>query len=132
MKRLFFIALCLAVSIFTGTLAIAENISITSEEAAKLIEKQQSNITILDIRTKQEYATGHIKSAKLIDYYSPQFEAELKELDRNAPYVIYCRSGARTSNAFELMKRLGFTNVYNMQDGIRGWLKNSLPLEKDD
>jgi rhodanese-related sulfurtransferase len=98
--------------------------SISVEEAAQLVETNGLNhdFTILDIRTPQEFASGHLEGAVNIDYYSDSFTQELNALDKSKIYLMYCRSGGRSSSALQSMKSLGFTEVYEMGGGISTWI----------
>ena len=69
---------------------------------------------ILDVRTPEEYAAGHLEGAVLLDFNGGQFAAELPNLDPDAEYVVYCRSGNRASQAKALMEDAGFTDVTNL------------------
>ncbi len=83
---------------------------------------------ILDVRTSEEFQMGHIKNAHNIDFYSPDFVTKISQLDKNKTYFIYCHSGNRSGQTFSLMKKLGFTTVYNLQYGINDWKQNNFPL----
>jgi len=102
---------------------------INPQEAFSLIQEKQgaSDFVIIDVRTPEEFAGGHIENAVNIDYYSDTFRDELNQLDRNNTYLIYCRSGNRSSNALAVMKELNFKEVYNMTGGITQWKVEGLP-----
>ncbi len=70
-----------------------------------------SGATVIDVRTPEEYADGHLEGAVNIDYQSGHFEAEIGELARDGKYVLYCRSGVRAGEALTVMTGLGFTDV---------------------
>lgn len=78
----------------------------------------ENNATILDIRTPEEYESGHVFGAVNIDYYSPEFQNQIASLDKNKAYAVYCRSGARSGEAMKLMKGMGFTKIADLQGGI--------------
>jgi rhodanese-related sulfurtransferase len=69
---------------------------------------------IIDVRTPEEYAAGHLDGATLIDIKDASFDAKIAELDPNASYIIYCRSGNRSAQAVERMKGAGFTNLTDL------------------
>ncbi len=73
---------------------------------------------ILDIRTPEEVAEGHIAGAIIVDFRGEDFEAEISKLDMAADYVIHCRSGARVSSAIPMMRELGFTGELTNAGGI--------------
>lgn len=80
------------------------------------------NAIILDVRTENEYNDGAIANSINIDIYEGQgFIDKLQELDKSKKYFVYCRSGARSAKACELMQSLGFENSYNLLGGILGW-----------
>lgn len=99
--------------------------NITPEEAQELIQK---GATVLDVRTKEEYAEGHIENATNIDFYEPTFEEKLKELDKTKQYVVHCKSGGRSSKATDLMGQLGFVSACNVLGGITSWEEKGLPV----
>lgn len=68
---------------------------------------------ILDVRTPEEYAAGHLEGAVLLDFNGGQFAAELPNLDPDAEYVVYCRSGNRAGQAVALMEKAGIENATN-------------------
>jgi rhodanese-related sulfurtransferase len=97
--------------------------SLTPKEAFKLIKehKNDSNWIILDVRTPWEYAEAHIEGAKNLDYTDPDFYEILEKLDKEKNYVIYCKSGQRSGKVLEMIKKLGFTRVYNIKGGYEAW-----------
>jgi rhodanese-related sulfurtransferase len=100
--------------------------NINTSRAHDLIEDKngEPDFVILDIRTPEEYAEGHIENAVNVDFYDDAFPDELSSLDTDKTYLIYCRSGGRSGSAFKMMKELGFRNVYNMEGGIIRWRKS--------
>jgi len=88
------------------------------------------DVILLDIRTSMEYEQGHIDRAELIDYYQSDFKTKLAELDKDATYLIYCRSGNRSSNALRIMQGMGFTNFADLEGGIRTWVMAKKELVK--
>ena len=100
-----------------------ESKGIRREEAYALIQdnNDNQNFVILDVRTPEEYANGHIEKAINLDYYSETFKDELDKLDKNKMYLAYCRIGIRSGIAVGIMEELGFAEVYNMMGGIAGW-----------
>ncbi|QIM22912.1 rhodanese-like domain-containing protein [Phycicoccus sp. HDW14] len=77
--------------------------------------------TIVDVRTPQEFAQGHLAGAVNIDVSSPDFAARLSALDPGAPYAVYCHSGNRSGAAVASMAQLGFTGAYHLAGGIGAW-----------
>lgn len=77
--------------------------------------------TIIDVRTPDEYASGHIKGAVNIDYLDDAFETQLAKLDPAKPYLLYCRSGHRSGEAKSVMMEKGFKQVSDIKGGILAW-----------
>lgn len=95
------------------------NISnISPKEALKLIGKD-GNI-LLDVRTKEEYDEGHIPGSVLmpLDIIKNNIEDKIK--DKNSRIIVYCRSGNRSANALNILKSLGYKNIYDL-GGIISW-----------
>lgn len=77
---------------------------------------------ILDVRTTEEFEEGYVPNAKLIDIKQPQqFMDEVNKLDKSKSYFIYCRSGARSAQACQIMDQLGFEKTYNLLGGFMKW-----------
>ena len=80
------------------------------------------NAVILDVRTELEVEEGYIPEAKNIDIYKGQeFLQELDKLDKEKNYNVYCRSGARSAQACNLMDQKGFKQTYNLIGGFSQW-----------
>lgn len=99
------------------------------EEVSTLI-KSEKEVVLIDVRTPDEFNGGHIKGALHMNIYDADFEARLKELDRDKEYVIYCRSGGRSGKASDKMENLGFTNIHNMKGGMMAWDRAGFPSKK--
>ena len=119
---------------FQGGIALSESQiqiikNITPKEAYALILKNKGNqsFVILDVRTPSEFANGHIENAVNLDYYSETFKNALNRLDYNKTYLIYCRTASRSGRVLDLMKELGFKEVYNIAGGITDWKEAGLP-----
>lgn len=93
--------------------------NITPEEANKRLDSEKG-IILLDVRTKEEYDTGHIKGSMLIPIDNLKVEAENKLKDKDSPIFVYCRSGNRSVTAAKILVKLGYRNVYNL-GGINNW-----------
>jgi rhodanese-related sulfurtransferase len=78
-------------------------------------------IVVLDVRTPEETAEGMIAGAIAIDYEADNFETEVDKLDKNKTYLVYCRSGSRSSEAGDIMVQKGFKHVFNLKGGYIAW-----------
>lgn len=76
---------------------------------------------VLDVRTEAEYASGHLPNAINISYLAYDFWDRIEQLDPNAQYYVYCRSGRRSVRTCTLMKNGGFKNIFNLDGGLNAW-----------
>lgn len=73
-----------------------------------------SSTIVIDVRTPDEYAAGHLDGARNIDLQSGSFESEISSLPLDGQYLVYCQSGNRAGQAVSIMESLGFTDVSNI------------------
>ena len=97
--------------------------------AAKLLQENKE-VTVLDVRTADEFKDGHIAKAKNIDFRSPDFAEKLGKLDRDKTYLVHCGSGRRSTSSLAAFKKLGFKSVVHLDGGLTGWQKAGNPVEK--
>lgn len=83
--------------------------------------KNNKQAVLLDVRTSGEYRQGHIPKSKNVDIMGMDFQRKVEGMDKNIPYYVYCRSGARSARACNMMKKMGFEEVYNLSGGISAW-----------
>ena len=93
--------------------------NITAEEAKKIMDTE-SEYVVLDVRTEDEFAQGHIPGAILIPDYAIREEAEKALPDKDALILVYCRSGRRSKNAAQILLELDYTNIREF-GGILDW-----------
>jgi len=133
MKRIaiYTYALALATFSFALTTVAGETNAVrrVSVDAFEKLSQAGTNV-VLDVRTKKEFAAGHIAGAKNLDTNSPNFEKELGQLDKTKVYLVHCASGRRSAVACEKMKQAGFQTLIEMSAGFRGWEKAGKPVEK--
>ena len=102
---------------------------VSPAEAAQVIDDDPAGLVVLDIRTPEEFNDVRLASAINVDFYDADFADQLDGLDKNDPYVMYCRSGNRSSDAVKTMKDLGFVEVYEIDGGIVNWYDSGFPVE---
>ncbi len=102
--------------------------SVESPEFKKMVDAKEG--VLLDVRTPQEYADGHIAGSINIDYNGDNFKEELEKLDKAKTYNVYCRSGKRSAASAEMMGQMGFSKVVNLTGGIMGWQEKGFEIEK--
>lgn len=88
---------------------------INKEELENFIK---NGVTIIDVRSKQEYKEGHLNGAISIPEY--EIKEKIKNIIKNKDekILVYCSSGLRSKHAQEELINLGYKNVYNLKDGI--------------
>ena len=101
---------------------------ITTAEASKIIDGKDANLVILDVRTPEEFKTGHLEKALNMDFHSADFSAQINKLDKSKNYLVYCRSGNRSAKAATLMQDDKFSKVMNMTGGITQWIAEKRPV----
>jgi thioredoxin len=120
--------------ILTLTLAILliacktqSNGGLTPTDFNKQITSEE--VKLIDVRTPEEYNEGYIKGAINIDWNAGDFETAMTQFGKDQKIFLYCKSGTRSGHAFDLLKKLGYKNVYNLNGGISAWKAAQLPVE---
>lgn len=85
---------------------------------------------VVDVRTPEEVAEGHLAGSVNINFLGENFANEIQNLDKKKTYLLYCRSGSRTRRAADLMQKSGFKHVYMLEGGITAWTEAGKPTEK--
>ncbi|MDB4673374.1 rhodanese-like domain-containing protein [Verrucomicrobiales bacterium] len=104
-------------SVLLATAALAGDVTIA--EAKKLVSA--GDVVIVDVRTPEEFAAGHIKGAKSINVLSKDFEEKVAKLDPKKPVLVHCKMGGRSAKALATFKKLKFEKVYHMKEGYDAW-----------
>jgi phage shock protein E len=89
---------------------------------------QKTPGTVLDVRTPDEVARGIISGAVIIDFYEEDFKKQLKKIDRTKPVYVYCASGGRSADTAEMLYEMGYTQVFNLEGGIKAWKTAGKPI----
>lgn len=111
-----------------GDTATADIEVVSPADAAAFLEGS-ADVVILDVRTPEEYRETRLPGSINIDFYAADFASQLDEMPKDVPYVVYCQSGNRSSQAVDIMADLGFTRVLDVDGGIISWSEAGLPLE---
>ncbi|MFL0682598.1 MAG: rhodanese-like domain-containing protein [Algoriphagus aquaeductus] len=101
---------------------------ITIAQFEKMAQKKKA--MVLDVRTPEEVAEGHLAGSVNINFLGDNFANEIQTLDKKKTYLLYCRSGSRTRRAADLMQKSGFKHVYMLEGGITAWNAAGKPTEK--
>lgn len=100
---------------------------VTPEEMQEISELE--DVQLIDLRTPQEFDTGHIASSQNIDYFSDTFEEDIQKLDKSKPVVVYCKSGKKSAECADKMKDNGFVKIYDLDGGIAKWKYKGFNIE---
>ena len=102
--------------------------NLTVEEFQGRLSSGES-VQLLDVRTPQEYAEGHVQGAVNIDWLADGFvEAVQATIDPEKDVLIYCRRGRRSAEAADTLSKLGYKRIYNLQDGFNAWKNDNMPI----
>jgi rhodanese-related sulfurtransferase len=114
--RIFF----LAVGFFAVLSAMAQTKNVSPAFAEKKFNKKK--VVVLDVRTTQEFNEGHLPNAVHIDVMdSVVFVQQVAKLNKGKTYMVYCKSGRRSTKAATIMEQQGFRHIWNMEGGITAW-----------
>ncbi len=124
----------LAIAIISGLMLLqplvikgsAKHVSAT--EATQMINHQKAQI--IDVRTEQEFAQGHIRQSKSLPLQSLPSLLTNAKLKQDKPVLIVCASGMRARRAAAVLTKEGFTDVAILDGGLKTWLDAQLPLVK--
>ena len=87
------------------------------------------SVVLVDIRTAEEFSSGHIHAAQLINVHDSDFALKVSKLDKSKTIMIYCRSGRRTELGREELQKQGF-KIAILKGGLNAWNEAALPTEK--
>jgi phage shock protein E len=90
----------------------ADGSTTTATSGGDLAAEAEGRV-LIDVRTPEEVAEGHLAGAVLLDLQRPDFREAVAELPRDEAYFVYCRTGNRSGQAVEIMRELGFTDLVN-------------------
>ena len=112
---------------YNGRTGGKEKISLISPEK---LNEELGSIQLIDVRTPEEFAEGHLENAKNMNYYDDDFKQQLSVLDKNQKVYVYCKKGGRSSSAAELLSEMGFTEIYDLEGGMDNWKDKGLKTVK--
>jgi phage shock protein E len=110
-----------AAGVPTATAAQGPVAGATLDASAFAAALEVPGTVVLDVRTPEEFAAGHLPGAVNLDVQAPGFAAAVAALDPTVPYAVYCRSGNRSQVALDLMAESGVRGAYHLAGGIGAW-----------
>ena len=107
---------------------IFESNEINEISDAQFTEIQDSDYILVDVRTIEEYESGHIQDAINFDFYSGSFQKEILSLDKSSSIILYCRTQNRSTKTANYLKDNGYKEITVLEGGITSWVKNGNDL----
>lgn len=96
---------------------------------AQQFKQDSKNKTIVDVRTEEEFGRGHLKNAINIDFFDENYLDYFAKFNKKEPIYLYCRSGRRSNDVANELKKIGFEEVYDLKGGLIEWKQNNFELE---
>lgn len=127
MRRTTLFATLLLGTMFNVIMAQSSN---TVDVATLQAEMAKNGVQLVDVRTPQEWNSGHIQGAVHVDWFSDDFKARILELDKEKPVRLYCAAGGRSEDARIMLREMGFKEVKDLDGGMSAWKKAGAPVEK--
>ncbi|ERM83357.1 hypothetical protein P872_16060 [Rhodonellum psychrophilum GCM71 = DSM 17998] len=122
-------AFCMVVFFFISSSTFAQKeTTVLSPDKFEAKSNKGKKAVILDIRTPEEIAQGHIEGTDSADFLADDFEEKLSGMDKNKKYYVYCRSGKRTVSAAEKMQEMGFRKIFVLEGGLNNWIEQGNPI----
>ncbi|NLL13200.1 MAG: rhodanese-like domain-containing protein [Fibrobacter sp.] len=124
---LFFIIGIVCSSQQSDSLDLSAIVQLTPQDASELVN--DTSVTILDVRTINEYKVGHIGKAIVIPVQELQERVSEIEHLKNSKVLVYCRTGVRSKKALQILQQNGFSQLYHLEKGIRLWTQEGFKIE---
>ena len=123
MLRFVFFSLLL---VYSCQIFESKDIKVISD--AQFTEIQDTDYILVDVRTAEEYESGHIQDAVNFDFYSESFQNDILTLDKSLSIVLYCRTQNRSTKTANYLKENGYKEITILEGGITSWVKNGNDL----
>ena len=123
MLRLVFFSLLL---VYSCQIFESKDIKVISD--AQFTEIQDIDYILVDVRTIEEYESGHIQDAVNFDFYSESFQNDILSLDKSSSIILYCRTQNRSTKTANYLKENGYKEITVLEGGITSWVKNGNDL----
>ena len=107
---------------------IFESKEINTISDTQFTEIQDSDYILVDVRTAEEYESGHIQDAVNFDFYSKSFQNDILSLEKSTSIVLYCRTQNRSTKTANYLKENGYKEITVLEGGITSWVKNGNDL----
>ena len=104
--------------------ALLFNLSCSQKNIKHITEVSQEelkNVVLIDVRTPEEYADGHLENALNINWFDADFGERFKGIDKEETIYLYCKAGGRSAKALAKLEGMGYQNVVNLDGGYQAW-----------
>ncbi|WP_432410025.1 rhodanese-like domain-containing protein [Rasiella sp. SM2506] len=127
MKKFLFLFL-IAIGIATSCSQPSKEVQTVSPQEVydAVYNKSNSSLQVVDVRTAEEYGVSHLKDAQNICVTEDDFQEKVKNLHKDEPVYVYCKSGGRSARAAKILAEMGFTKIYDLEGGITAWEEDGL------
>lgn len=125
------VSFLLFVIALTAGCSQGQNKSVLAPQAFADKLKATNGSTLIDVRTPEEFAEGHLAGARNYDWNGGHFEHQVMNLDKSKPVFVYCLKGGRSASAASRLRNMGFKEVYELEGGTSNWQAAKMPLTKD-
>ena len=123
MLRFVFFSLLL---VYSCQIFESKDIKVISD--AQFTEIHDTDYILVDVRTAEEYESGHIQDAVNFDFYSESFQNDILTLDKSSSIILYCRTQNRSTKTANYLKENGYKEITVLEGGITSWVKNGNDL----
>ena len=123
MLRFVFFSLLL---VYSCQIFESKDINVISD--TQFTEIQDTDYILVDVRTIEEYESGHIQDAVNFDFYSESFQNDILSLDKSSSIILYCRTQNRSTKTANYLKENGYKEITVLEGGITSWVKNGNDL----
>lgn len=124
----YFAILFFTVTAFVSCSEPKKDIQVVSPQEVydAVYNNSNKSLQLIDVRTADEYGVSHLKDAQNICVTEADFQEKAKNLDKNKPVYVYCKSGGRSAKAAKILEEMGFTKIYDLDGGITAWEEDGL------
>lgn len=123
------IPLCIILSIVSCTeVTTGPRVEVISVQEMEEVLRTES-VQLIDVRTRKEFASNHIKNAKNIVYQGDDWATQISKLDKDKPVYVYCQKGGRSAKCAALLEEAGFEKIYDLEGGISQWTAEGKEIE---